>query len=224
MDDPTPAAETGASQGIPGAFGGSRLAARPEVAAEVAALRAAVTGAKRCLVEIGFDHGRRLSATAAQHPDWTVVGLEVRERRVQQARDRAARDGLSNLHAFRLDGRAAVAQVLPPGSVHVLEALFPTPWDQTRAKSRKRNLITPAFLADAARALAPGGLLHLATDVAWVADQMALALTGEPALTLVDEPEGQALRPACRQQSRREWRCAQDGLPVFRFYAVRPAG
>lgn len=210
----------GAARDVPGALGGSRILEVPEVAAELAALRAllAVPGPK--LLEIGFDHGRRLTSTAQASPGWTVIGLEVRARRVAEMRAWAADRGLANLHAFRLDARAVLAGALPEASLDVVEALFPTPWPE--GKARRRLLVTPDFLGDVARVLRPGGLLHVATDVAWYAELMDAALA--PARqSLPAAPPGAltTLRPPCPQLSRREWKCSRDGLPVYRFVRLR---
>jgi tRNA (guanine-N7-)-methyltransferase len=202
---------------IPGALGGSRLLARPEVAAEISAYMATLAVPKT-LLEIGFDHGRRLSATAAENPDWQVIGIEVRERQVLAMRRWAADRGLLNLHAFRLDARVALANATPPASFDVIEALFPTPWPEGRA--RRRLLVTPEFLKDVKRALKPGGILHVATDVAWYADLMREALSASEFVALNAAPQA---RPACSQQSRREWKCAREGLPVYRFWCARAA-
>lgn len=205
---------------VPGALGGSRILAVPEVAAEVAALVAALDRPGPRLLEIGFDHGRRLTATAHASPDWTVVGLEVRRHRVDAARAWAAERGLTNLFAFRLDARAVLANGLPAGRLDVIEALFPTPWPE--GKARRRLLVTVDLLRDAARALTPRGLLHVATDVSWYAEHIAACL---PQVADVLVPTGAAAlaeqRPPCSQRSRREWRCEQDGLAVHRFTLVR---
>ncbi|TNF26963.1 MAG: hypothetical protein EP329_20240 [Deltaproteobacteria bacterium] len=204
---------------VPGALGGSRILEVPEVAAELAGLRALLGGAGRVLLEVGFDHGRRLTSTASASPDWTVVGLEVRAKRVAEARAWAAENGLDNLHAFRLDARAVLAGALPEASVDVLEALFPTPWPE--GKARRRLLVTPDFLADAARVLRPGGLLHVATDVSWYADLMASAIAASDLLAPADPGALTRERPPCPQQSRREWRCERDGIAIARFVLRR---
>jgi len=203
---------------VPGALGGSRILQVPEVAAELAELRGLLSTAGPTLLEIGFDHGRRLTSTAQASPGWTVIGLEVRARRVAEIRAWAADRGLDNLHAFRLDARAVLAGALPEASVDVLEVLFPTPWPE--GKARRRLLVTPDFLTDAAVVLRPGGLLHLATDVAWYGELMRDAIAGSEAFVAApDALAGQ--RPPCPQRSRREWKCERDGLPIHRFVLRR---
>lgn len=203
---------------IRGALNGSLLVTLPHVAPEVEALERFISGDAPVLVEIGFDHGRRLHSTARCGPTWRVVGLEVRERRVAEATARAERDGLENLLAWRMDARTVFACVLPERSVDVVEVLFPTPWWNPALRA-KRLLVTDELLADVARALRPGGLLHVATDVSDYARTIDAALAGCDALEVIDEAAGRAQRPACNQQSRREWACERDGIAVRRWYA-----
>ena len=203
---------------IRGALNGSRFIEQPHIRPEVDAARAFVAGSAPALVEVGFDHGRRLHSTALHNPDWRVLGLEVRKQRVIEARERAERDGLTNVLPWRMDARIVFAGVFEPASLAVVEVLFPTPWWHAKLRA-KRLLIEPAFLADVARALEPGGVLHIATDVPEYAAHIDGALA-DCALTPVDRP---AHLPECTQQSRREWKCARDGIPVHRWYLQRPA-
>ena len=139
MDD-----ETGAPRDVAGALHGSRLVALPHVRPHVERCLAFIAGDAPVLVEVGFDHGRRLHATARQSPSWRVLGLEVRKRRVEEAIARAERDGLANALPWRMDARTVFARVLPPASVDVVEVLFPTPW-WNPALRRKRLLVDDAF-------------------------------------------------------------------------------
>ncbi len=75
MSEPAP-------RDVVGALGGSRLFEQPRWAHEAAAWRVFVAPGPPVLVEIGFDHGRRLTHTAKHHPGWRVAGLEIRRRRV----------------------------------------------------------------------------------------------------------------------------------------------
>ena len=205
---------------IRGALSGSLLITLPHIAAEVDALRSFIAGDAPVLIDVGFDHGRRLQSSARCNPDWRVVGLEVRKRRVVEAVARARRDGLDNVYPWRMDARTVFASVLPERSADAVEVLFPTPW-WNRALRAKRLLITDEFLADVARALRPGGLLHVATDVAEYAQTIDACLDRCPQLELVTESDGRALRPACNQQSRREWACERDNIAVHRRFARR---
>jgi tRNA (guanine-N7-)-methyltransferase len=203
---------------IPGAFGGSRLFDQPAWRAEAAAWAAFVAPeARPLLIEVGFDHGRRLTATAGAWPGWRVAGLEVRQRRVAEAQAFAATHALHNLHAWRADARTALGLHTPDASVQVVEVLFPVPWE-TPSRAR-RLLIEPGFLGQVARVLAPGGALHLATDVAWYATQMAEAAAAVPALQ--HDPSAATLRPPIEALSRREWKHTREGTPIHRLWYRR---
>lgn len=201
---------------IRGALNGSRFIEQPHIRPEVEAARAFVAGGARVLVEVGFDHGRRLHSTALHNPDWRVLGVEVRKQRVQEARERAERDGLTNVLPWRMDARIVFSGVLESASVTVVEVLFPTPWWHAKLRA-KRLLIEPAFLVDVARVLKPGGVLHIATDVPEYAAHIENALA-QSALLRVEPP---VYLPECTQQSRREWKCARHGIAVHRWYLQR---
>ena len=208
---------------IRGALNGSRFIEQPHIRPEVDAARAFVAGGERVLVEVGFDHGRRLHSTALHNPDWRVLGVEVRKQRVLEARERAERDGLRNVLPWRMDARIVFSGVLETASVKVVEVLFPTPWWHAKLRA-KRLLVEPAFLADVTRVLEPGGVLHIATDVPEYAARIEAALADETlaadALRRVEPP---AYLPECTQQSRREWKCEREGIAVHRWYLQRQA-
>ncbi len=204
---------------IPHTLGGSRLLDQPALADERDAWKAFLDVPGPVLLEVGFDHGRRLTATARHHPGWRVAGLEIRRRRVDAVRARAAQDGLDNLFAWRVDARTVLSGHVPPGRIDLVEVLFPDPW--WKPKHRARRLVDPPFLQDAANAVRVGGVLHLATDVDHVAAWFDEALAAVPMWR--PDPTAASERPPIAQQSRREWRCDQDALPVYRRWARRVA-
>lgn len=200
---------------LTGVLGGSRLLDQPRYRGEVADWHAFLAEPGPALLEVGFDHGRRLLATAAALPDWRVAGVEVRKKRVHGVQVQAAERGLHNLFAWRVDARLALGGHTPEGRFDIVEVLFPTPWWDEK-KREKRLLVTPAFLHQVQAVLRPGGVLLLATDVERYADDMREALAGGPLVLIEGWP-----RPAIEVQSRRERKCAREGLPVWRFAARR---
>jgi len=113
-------------------------------------------------MEIGVGKGRFLLAAAAAHPDRNWFGLEIEPEYAQIVRIRAERAGLVNLRIERLDGKAFVVKRLSPGCLAGLHVYFPAPWPKKR--HHKRRLVDPAWAAAAARILAPGCLLRVASD------------------------------------------------------------
>lgn len=197
---PDPTEATG--EDIPGALGGSRLFEQPQYRAEVARFEAFIAAPGPVAVEIGFDHGRRLLALAQQDATTRWIGLEVRRARV----DALAALAPPNLLPWRADARTVFRRLMPPGRLARVDVWFPTPWWHDR-KRAERLLLTPPFLADLARALAPAGLFCVATDVAPYFEHLQTLLAGwHPA----------PLPPPAPAWSRREVTCHREGIPVHR--------
>jgi tRNA (guanine-N7-)-methyltransferase len=74
----------------------------------------------------------------------------------------AERAGVRNLRLVEANAPEVLEHLLPPASVSELWVFFPDPWH--KSKHAKRRLVAPEFAGIAARALAPGGVLRLATD------------------------------------------------------------
>lgn len=113
-------------------------------------------------MEIGVGKGRFLLAAATEHPDRNWFGLEIEPGYADIVRLKSARAGLLNLRIERLDGKAFVLRRLSPGCLAGLHVYFPDPWPKKR--HHKRRLVDPEWAAAAARALAPGCLLRVASD------------------------------------------------------------
>ena len=195
-----------------GVLGGSRLWDTPALAEERAALQAFVEAPGPLLLEIGFDHGRRLTATAATHPDWRVLGAEVRKRRVAEAQQWATDHGLTNLLPLRVDARTLLACLLPDASVDVTELYFPVPWPEDDPRDA-RSLLRAATFSELSRVTRPAGVLLFATDVerlAAEADEAARAAGWRSDVT------AWTVRPPITAKSRREWTCDANNVPVYR--------
>ena len=210
---------TGQTRHIRGALYGSRLIEQPHIVPLVRACLDFIEGPAPVLVEVGFDHGRRLHSMARLNPDWRFLGREVRKRRVEEALQRAERDGLENLHVWRMDARTVFAGVLDETSVDIVDVFFPTPW-WNPALREKRLLVDPFFIEDVMRVLRPGGILRVVTDVEVYAERIQTVLDASDFQILTTSDDLRPL-PACEQQSRREWRCEQDDLRVYRFTAFK---
>jgi tRNA (guanine-N7-)-methyltransferase len=95
---------------------------------------------------------------------------------------------LGNLRVIRHDAVDVLEHMVADGSLAAIHLFFPDPWPKKR--HHKRRLVQPAFAALAARKLAPGGVLHAATDwpdyAGWMAEvfsQEALLEKAERGLT-----------------------------------------
>ncbi len=123
------------------------------------------------ILEIGFGMGDSLCQMAAAEPDKNFVGIEVHPPGVGRLLNQAAAAQLSNLRVYMGDAVAVLDDCIPPQTVSRVQLYFPDPWP--KKKHHKRRLVQPDFVAKIRRTLAPGGLLHMATDWLPYAEHMA---------------------------------------------------
>jgi tRNA (guanine-N7-)-methyltransferase len=97
------------------------------------------------------------------------------------------------------DAVEVLGRHLPPVSLDDLLVLFPDPWPKKR--HHKRRLVNADFLALAARALRPGGRLHIATDWADYAQAIAEVLAGNADFIAEDQTP---IRPPTKYERRGE--------------------
>jgi len=129
-------------------------------------------------IEIGIGKGRYLLAAAGVRPETNFVGVEWAAKYLRIALERGRKRRLGNLRLVRADAREFVEFFVPAASVRAFHVYFPDPWPKKR--HHKRRLINPAFLAEVARTLEPGGLLWLATDHEEYFAAMQEALAADP--------------------------------------------
>lgn len=141
----------------------------------------------RLVVEIGFGRGELLLDLAGKSPDTAFVGIEVSFKRCLKMARRLARTELRNVRLVEGQGQVVVEQACAPGSVSELWINFSDPWPKDRHAGRR--LFQAPFVASAARALAKGGGLHVATDDPLYARQIDALLSAEPLLENVFAPD-----------------------------------
>lgn len=123
---------------------------------------AALFGNTRPLVlDLGCGRGEFLIAQARRHPERNHAGLDMQRKYLYDAVNSAERFELDNLLFLQVDLRQALAKV-PRATVATIYLLFPSP--VVKRKHRRKDVLTPAFAADLARILLPGGALTLVTD------------------------------------------------------------
>ncbi|MBU3695012.1 MAG: tRNA (guanosine(46)-N7)-methyltransferase TrmB, partial [Rhodocyclaceae bacterium] len=80
------------------------------------------------------------------------------------------RAGIGNLRIIQHDAVEVLDAMIAPASLAGVHIFFPDPWPKKR--HHKRRLVQPPLVERIASRLAPGGYLHLATDVEDYAEQM----------------------------------------------------
>jgi tRNA (guanine-N7-)-methyltransferase len=164
-----------------------------------------------CIVEIGFGMGAATAEIAQARPDVDFIGIEVHEAGVGALLRLIGERGICNLRIVRHDAVAVFEHMLAPGTLAGVHIFFPDPWHKKR--HHKRRLIQSAFVAMLVSRLAPGGVLHAATDWQPYAEQMLDVLAAEPGL--VNSAAGYAPRPSYRPLTKFEARGVALGHGVW---------
>lgn len=162
------------------------------------------------VLEVGSGMGESTAAIAAAQPDTDFIAVEVHGPGVGSLLNRIEAERLGNLRVIRHDAVEVLEHMVAEAWLAGLHLFFPDPWPKKR--HHKRRLVQPAFVALAARRLAPGGYLHVATDWQEYAEQILAVLSGEPLLE--NTAQGFAERPAHRPLTKFEQRGLALGHPV----------
>jgi tRNA (guanine-N7-)-methyltransferase len=160
------------------------------------------------VLEIGSGMGEATLAMAAADPGTGIVAVDVHTPGIGALLAGAERMHLGNVRVCVGDA-VELMDHLEPGSLAGIRAFFPDPWP--KARHHKRRLVQPAFVRRCAQLLAPGGTLHLATDIADYAEQMLMVCAAEPQLE--DTADGFQRRPPWRPETGYERRGHAAGRP-----------
>ncbi len=160
-------------------------------------------GYRRIAIEIGFGAGEHLAAQAAAQAETGFIGVEIFETGVAKLLTAIAAQSLSNVRILIDDARLLLA-ALPEQCLDSAYILFPDPWPKLR--HHKRRIVSPATLAQLARAMRDGGELRLATDDMDYLRAMLIDASQMP------EWQWLARRPS-------DWRERPDDWPATRYEA-----
>ncbi len=164
-------------------------------------------------LEIGFGNGESLAETAERHPERNYLGIEVHRPGVGHLLLKLEELGLTNVRLMRHDALEILRHGLPAHSLAGICLFFPDPWPKKR--HHKRRIVRPEFVELAARALRPGGLLHLATDWEDYAQHMMAVMSSAAAFENTAGPGRFAPRPEERPLTKFEQRGQRLGHGVW---------
>lgn len=136
-------------------------------------------------LEIGSGNGFFLSGLAAQHPEWDLVGVELRYKRTVLCARKIRHRAVSNARIVRYHA-AFLDDLFEPGSLSGIYVNHPDPWPKERHD--KHRLISRWFLEDVVSLLKPGGWFRLKSDFRPNVDRVEQLLAhdgeGQPAPAL----------------------------------------
>lgn len=164
------------------------------------------------VLEIGFGMGEATAKMAAADPGTGILACDVHTPGQGNLLNLAEQNGLENVRVANGDAIILLREMLVPDALAGLRVYFPDPWPKKR--HHKRRLIQPEFLALAATRIAPGGLLHCATDWEPYAEQMLEVLDSSPDFENTQPDGGYAPRPEFRPLTRFEGQGLDKGHVV----------
>ncbi|AZM90195.1 tRNA (guanosine(46)-N7)-methyltransferase TrmB [Streptomyces sp. W1SF4] len=171
------------------------------------------------VLEIGFGMGEATAQMAAADPSTGILAADVHTPGQGNLLALAERGGMTNVRVANGDAIILLREMLPPASLTGMRVYFPDPWP--KARHHKRRLIQPEFLDLAATRLAPGALLHCATDWEDYAEQMLEVLTAHPEFVNTQADGGYAPRPEFRPLTRFEGQGLDKGHVVHDLLFAR---
>jgi len=164
------------------------------------------------VLEIGFGMGQSLVAMAKAAPDKDFIGIEVHRPGVGKLLHTMAEEGVENIRAYCDDAVQVLEQCIADDSLAGVQIFFPDPWH--KKKHHKRRLIQAEFLQLLRRKLAPGGVLHVATDWQDYAEHILDVLSRAEGFSNL-AGEGYSPRPEHRPKTKFEMRGERLGHGVW---------
>lgn len=165
------------------------------------------------VLEIGFGNGEALAWASEHDAQRDFIGIEVHGPGVGRLMNALAARDAHNVRVFRHDAVEVLERVIAPDALDEVRIWFPDPWHKKR--HNKRRLIQPEFVALLATRMAPGGLLHLATDWQVYAEHMLAVMEAAPGWRNEIAPGQYAVKPAWRIETHFERRGLNLGHGVW---------
>lgn len=165
------------------------------------------------VVEIGFGNGETTWRAAQAYPEQNFIGVEVHPPGVGRLLMALDEHGLENVRIAREDAVEFMREFIAPASLAGVRIYFPDPWPKKR--HHKRRIIQPPFVDRLAACMAPGAVLHLATDWAPYAEHMTDVVRQNKAFRNLAESGAYGSRPEWRPETRYERRGRKLGHRVY---------
>ena len=119
-------------------------------------------GGRPLWLEIGFGGGEHLVAMAQRYPEVFLLGAEPFVNGIAMLLGKVRAEQVTNLALHPGDVRD-LFEALPTACVGKAFLNYPDPWPKSR--HHRRRFVTPGYLAQLARVMAPGAEFRVATDI-----------------------------------------------------------
>lgn len=166
-------------------------------------------------VEVGFGHGEFLHQMARSRPQDLFVGIEHFGEGFRKLVRDIRKDGTRNCIPLIGDGFIVLQVAFGDGAISDLYVNFPDPWPKKRHEERR--LFVKEFFSLAARKIAEGGSLHLATDHRPMAEQAMAGIREVPEFINAEINEAFRSESPYPFRTRYETKWMNEGRELFYF-------
>jgi tRNA (guanine-N7-)-methyltransferase len=166
-------------------------------------------------LDIGFGEGGFTTELARNHPEWNVLGLEIRPPFVKWLIEARHEHRLNNLYGIVANANEHLPNLLENGSVEFVSINFPDPWFKTR--HRKRRVVRPDWLEALLPKLKIGAQIHAMTDFQPIGRQIMSVLSSCPKLRNDSGAERYAEKSTTNIYSEREIIHSKRNEHIFRM-------
>lgn len=173
-------------------------------------------------IEVGMGKGQFLLNSAMTRPEVNFFGIEIVRKYQLYSATRFAIRKLPNVKTACADAKVILRDHIATGSVSAIHVYFPDPWWKKR--HRKRRVFTEEFAGLVARALRPGGRLHIATDVEEYFGVMMAIVRGHGSLRALPPPEERPPSHDMDYLTNFERKARKQGLTIHRAIFERVEG
>ncbi len=179
-------------------------------------------GPRPVVLEIGFGRADLILELAQAHPERRFLGVEVSRKRVEKSARRVAKRGLRNVKLVHAPAEYLLERVLPEASIAECWINCPDPWPKKR--HHRRRLVTREFALGMARAMEPGGVLHISTDHRGYAEWIHEVMSKAPGFQNLHAPAAMSTRRPARPETAYEAEWIAEGRNIAYFDYVRAVG
>lgn len=164
-------------------------------------------------LEIGFGMGMSLVKMAEINPEQNFLGIEVHLPGVGACLSQAAESSVENLRVMCHDAVEVLENMIPDGSLNMVQLFFPDPWHKKR--HHKRRILQMPFAELVQRKLKLGGIFHMATDWQNYAVHMLEVMNGLDGYRNLSNDNSYIPRPESRPLTKFELRGQRLGYGVW---------
>jgi tRNA (guanine-N7-)-methyltransferase len=168
-------------------------------------------------VELGSAEAFFLMERAAEDPERSYIGVEIRRELVAQSNDECERKSLGQVRSVFANISVDLPRLFPPRSVNRFFINFPDPWFKHR--QRKRRVVGEDLVDQLFDLLEPDGEVHVATDIFDIALDAMTALEWEAPRRFANlhEPWSFLRKSHFAARSFRERLCEREGVRIWRL-------